>query len=42
MNKNINFVEKCKNFLTKKYNSQKTINYYLREIDWDSKILFLY
>jgi hypothetical protein len=25
MNKNINFVEKCKDFLTKKYNSQKTI-----------------
>jgi len=33
MNKNINFVEKCKDFLTKKYNSQKTISCYLKEIE---------
>jgi site-specific recombinase XerD len=33
MENNIYFVEKCKNFLTKKYNSQQTINCYLREIE---------
>jgi integrase/recombinase XerD len=32
MDKNINFVEKCKNFLTKKYNSQQTTSCYLKEI----------
>jgi site-specific recombinase XerD len=33
MEKNTNFVEKCKSFLTKRYNSQQTINCYLREIE---------
>jgi integrase/recombinase XerD len=33
MDKNINFVEKCKFYLTKKYNSQQTIKCYLREIE---------
>jgi len=36
MEKNINFVEKCKDFLTRKYNSSKTQQCYLKEI-----ILFL-
>ncbi len=33
MEKNTNFVEKCKSFLTKRYNSQQTVNCYLREIE---------
>ena len=32
--KNIEFVEKCRNFLTKKYNSPQTIKCYLSEIEW--------
>jgi site-specific recombinase XerD len=33
MNKNTKFIEICKNFLTKKYNSQQTVNCYLKEIE---------
>ena len=33
MNKNTKFVDICKDFLTKKYNSQKTQQCYLREIE---------
>lgn len=33
MDKNIKFVEICKDFLSKKYNSKQTINCYLKEIE---------
>jgi integrase/recombinase XerD len=34
MDKNIAFVEICRDFLTRRYNSTKTINCYLKEIEW--------
>lgn len=33
MNKNIKFIEICKDFLTRKYNSSKTVDCYLKEIE---------
>ena len=33
MNKNTNFVKKCEEFLTQKYNSKQTVKCYLKEIE---------